>query len=117
AFHGEQIAVCTLAMAELQEQLLARDTPPVLYPSAVDREHVLAHFGPRIGETCWSELAQKRFDLAHTDELNARLASRWDAMRSEIAAVTPGAAAIRRLLADAGAPMRPADLQWPIALF
>jgi glycerol-1-phosphate dehydrogenase [NAD(P)+] len=117
SFHGEQIAVCTVAMAELQEQLLARDTPPVLRPTKVERDDVLQHFGPVIGDACWREFELKRFAADAIDAINARLAQSWDHMRSRIRAVGAGAAALRAVLAAAGAPVEPRDVGWPPALF
>ena len=117
SFHGEQIAVCTVAMAELQEQYLSRDSPPLLRPASLERDDLIAHFGPVIGEGCWREFELKRFAAAETEALNARLAATWDAMRARIAAVTVPAAKLRGLLAEAGAPVRPGELGWPPALF
>lgn len=117
ALHGEQISVCTVAMARLQDQLLASDAPPRLRPTTVDRAEVIRHFGEMIGDGCWRELEQKRFDGARTEELNARLASRWDEMRARIAAVTIGPATLVDRLAAAGAPVEPRDLGWPDSLF
>ena len=117
SFHGEQIAVCTVAMAALQERLLAHDTPPRLRPNARTRADVVRHFGPVIGDGCWCELELKSFDAAQTEALQARLASRWDAIRTRIGAIHVGAAKLRDLLADAGAPVEPAALGWPVELF
>ena len=117
SFHGEQIAVCTVEMAKLQEQMLERDQPPLLRPTAVDRDQIVRHFGAEIGEECWRELEHKRFDAEHTDALNARLVRRWDAMRTRIGAVAVGAAKLRGLLADAGAPIDPQELGWSTELF
>ena len=117
SFHGEQIAVCTAAMAALQEQVLARDTPPVLRSSPLLRDDLIAHFGPIIGDGCWREYELKRFTVEETDAINGRLAARWDAMRKRIAALTVPAAKLRGLLADAGAPVECVDLGWPPALF
>lgn len=114
--HGEHIAVCTVAMARLQEKMLARDTPPVLRPTRVTREAVMTHFGPIIGEGCWTEMAQKSFDARATDELNARLARTWDAMRARLRAVTIDATELRNMLVDADVPVEPVDLGWPAAL-
>lgn len=115
-FHGEQIGVCTVAMARLQERLLVA-SPPRLRPSAVERADLVRHFGTSIGDACWRELEQKRFDRAATDELNHRLATSWDAMRAQIAAVTLGPARMIEVLAAAGAPVEPAALGWPPSLF
>jgi glycerol-1-phosphate dehydrogenase [NAD(P)+] len=117
SFHGEQIAVSTVAMASLQEQLLDGDTPPRLRPNPVDRADLVQRFGSVIGDACWRELELKRFDAAQTDALNARLAQRWDAIRTRIRAITVGAAQLRAALSDAGAPVDPAEVGWPTSLF
>jgi glycerol-1-phosphate dehydrogenase [NAD(P)+] len=117
SFHGEQIAVCTVAMAALQEQILARDTPPQLHPSTVERDDVVRHFGPVVGDACWRELELKRFDAAATEVLNARLAQQWDDIRARIASVGLGATTLRSVLAAAGAPIEPRQLGWSAALF
>jgi glycerol-1-phosphate dehydrogenase [NAD(P)+] len=115
-FHGEQTGVAAIAMAELQEFLLWRATPPVLRPTAIGREQLLRHYGPERGEACWRELSEKHFDRARTDDLNARLAARWDSMRTRIEAVTLGAARHRAILGDAEAPRSASDLGWSDAL-
>jgi glycerol-1-phosphate dehydrogenase [NAD(P)+] len=117
ALHGEQIGVCALAMARLQDQILARDAPPILAPTRVTHDDVVRHFGPERGEACWLELLPKRLDRARADELNAKLATGWDAIRAELSAVTLGSARMTAVLAAAGAPIAPADLAWPAALF
>lgn len=117
AFHGEQIGVTTVAMARLQDRLLASDAPPVLRPSRVTREHVIAHFGEIVGDACWQELQLKQFDRAQTDALNARLASSWDAIRARIARVTPGAAVLAHELTEAGAATEPEGLGWSPSYF
>ena len=113
AFHGEQIAVCTVAMAR------APGADPRARPAAgaaPDRASTATTSSrtsaPVIGDACWRELEHKRFDAAATDALNARLARDWDAIRARIAAVTVGAAQLRELLADAGAPIEPRELGW-----
>jgi glycerol-1-phosphate dehydrogenase [NAD(P)+] len=117
ALHGEQIGVCALAMARLQERVLALDTPPVLRPTAIDRDDVIRHFGPDRGDACWRELEPKRLDAARAAQCNARLAAGWDAMRARLAAVSLGSARMTEVLTAAGAPTTPADLAWPERLF
>jgi glycerol-1-phosphate dehydrogenase [NAD(P)+] len=117
AFHGEQIAVCTVAMATLQDRLLDRDAPPVLRPNPSTRDDLVRHFGPVIGDACWRELELKHFDAEQTEALNARLARGWDEIRHRIRAVSMRAATVRGLLADAGAPVVPAAIHWPTELF
>lgn len=116
SFHGEQIAVATATMSAIQERMLDRDRVQ-LRPCEIDRDTVLAHFGPAVGDGCWRELAAKCFSPARLDELNARLASQWDAIRTRISAVSVRASTMRSLLVAAGAPVEPADLGWPVELY
>jgi glycerol-1-phosphate dehydrogenase [NAD(P)+] len=117
AFHGEQVAVCSVAMARLQDRILALDAPPRVRPTAITRADVLAHFGPIQGDACWREFEGKILDRAATDALNERLHRDWTAIRERIARVTLGAARLEHVLAAAGAPLEPADLGWSPALF
>jgi glycerol-1-phosphate dehydrogenase [NAD(P)+] len=115
ALHGEQIGVCALAMARLQDRILARDAP-VVRPTAVRRDDVLRRFGAERGEACWQELEAKRIDAARADQLTARLAAAWPAIRDQIRGITLGHARMSEVLAAAGAPLAPRDLGWPDAL-
>jgi glycerol-1-phosphate dehydrogenase [NAD(P)+] len=116
-FHGEQIGVCTIAMARIQERVLARDAAPVLRPTTVTRADVCSHFGAVAGEACWCELEQKRLDSARVDELNARLGREWDAIRTRLAAVTLGSSVITEVLRAANAPTTPGELGWSEVFF
>ena len=117
AFHGEQIGVCTLTMAALQERMLAADRAPVVFATAATREDLVDHWGPGIGEACWLELAGKRLDRDGAEALSARLARDWDRIRARIVPVQVGAAALRAVLATAGAMLAPAELGCTEALF
>lgn len=114
--HGEQIGVCALATARLQDRLLARTTPPVIRATPIDRDDVLRRFGDERGQACWLELEPKRIDAAHAERLNARLAAGWGAMRDRIRGVTLGHARMAAVLTAAGAPTAPRELGWPDAL-
>jgi len=116
SFHGEQIAVATLTIARLQERMLD-DRAPRLVPSAPDEAALRTHFGAELGATCWKEFAAKRLDAARAEALNARLASRWDEIRGEIAAVARPAVELQAVLKRAGAPTGPADLGWPLDFY
>jgi len=93
ALHGEQTGVCALAMARLQDRILARDAPPTVRPTAVRRDDVLRRFGAERGDACWQELEPKRIDAARAGELTARLAAAWPRSATGSAAspsATPG---------------------------
>lgn len=113
-FHGEQIGVCASAMMRLQDAWLARDTPPIVRPSVLTREQLIAHYGPVIGDGCWREYEHKRLDAAQVDAINAHLARSWDAIRTRITRVRMD---VRKMLVDAGACVEPEQLAWPAELF
>lgn len=110
ALHGEQIAVCTAAMAMVQQRILEIDRPRMLAPR-IRRDDVLAHFGPLIGEACWRELEQKLCDV------QARIDRDWDKIRERISAISVPHAKLRQSLVDAGAPVEPAQIGWTTDLF
>jgi len=116
ALHGEQIGVCTLLMAGLQDAVIARAAPPVFRPSQVQRDDVLRRFGADAGEHCWQELAPKLLDRRRADELNARVERDWTAIRERLARASLGARRVGQVLEAAGAPVDPSALGWPDAL-
>jgi len=113
SFHGEQIGVATLTLARLQERILARDAAPVMQPTAIDVDDILAHFGPETGTACLREFEAKALSPADADSLNARLARQWPVLRRRIGDIHRSSASLARTLAAAGAPTRPAELGWP----
>src|SRR5262249_4670602 len=113
ALHGEQTGVCALAMARLQDQILAQEAPPVVRPTAVRRDDVARRFGPERGEACWQELEAKRIDAVRAAQLTDRLATSWAAFRDRIRSVALGRASMAEVLTAAGAPTAPRDLGWP----
>lgn len=110
ALHGEQIAVCTAAMATIQQRILEIDRPRMHAPR-VSRDDVIAHFGPIIGEACWRELEQKQFDV------QARIDRDWDKIRERITAICVPHERLRQSLVDAGAPVEAAQIGWTTDLF
>lgn len=116
SFHGEQIGVATLSLARLQEHMLEDAQAPLLR-AGPDRDAVLAHFGPALGASCWSEFAQKRFDAEAVDAFNALMVERWPVVRERVRAVMRPAAELEGVLARAGAPCTPQALGWPRAFY
>lgn len=115
ALHGEQIAVTTVAMAGLQERMLAGE-PPVPREAGPDEAALVAHFGPELGASCWAEFARKRPDREARAAASERLSRHWPEWRVELRALARPMAALRDALLAAGAPTRPSDLYWPASL-
>jgi glycerol-1-phosphate dehydrogenase [NAD(P)+] len=116
SFHGEQVGVTTLAMAALQEEILAGPAPRI-GPTRADEPALVRHFGPALGPACWRELARKRLDAEAAETLTQRLAGEWETIRSCLRAVTRTAGELRGALTRAGAPLTPDALGWPRAFF
>lgn len=114
--HGERIGVTTLAMAALQEHMLAGPAPR-LQPRREREAGFLAHFGQELGRSCWQAFRPKRLDTARMRQLQQRLDRDWDSIRARLARTMRPARDIRRVLEAAGCPVRPEDLGWSRALF
>lgn len=116
-FHGEQVGVATLAMARLQHHLLEVERPPQLASSTFSEASLRDHLGPALGASCWLEARGKQLDAARAAVLNARLASRWSAVRQRLAAVLRPVEQLEAALVAAGAPTTPRELGWSAETF
>jgi len=116
-YHGEQIGVCTIEMAKLQERVLALGTAPQLRPNKITRDDLVAHYGEASGDASWVELVQKRIDGVQVDLINARLARDWDKIAARLRAVTIAPEAVASVLRAAGAATTPAELGIPDELW
>ena len=108
-FHGEQVAVATLTMARIQEDVLAAG-PPRLRSEPVTRAELQHRFGTAIGESCWREFEAKRMAPASESRLAAQLANQWDDVRRRISAAMVPAERIRAVLRRAGCPTTPEEI-------
>lgn len=113
ALHGEQIAVTTLVMAKLQDQILARDSAPLLGASKVSAGSLRSHFGEEVGAACWKDIQPKLADSERADRLNDRLQAIWPRLKAEIAAARRQASEIDVALAKAESPRRYAQIGLP----
>jgi glycerol-1-phosphate dehydrogenase [NAD(P)+] len=115
-FHGEQVAVATLALARLQARML--DAPaPRLHPCGVDRSTLEARFGAHLGESCWNAFSPKALTRARAEALSAHLAAHWDAWRETLAAAAIGPARLEAAMAKADVPRTPAAIGVDDAFF
>lgn len=116
SFHGEQIAVTTLTMARLQEQMLAAPAP-VVRPSRLEAAEFERRYGPVTGRSCWHEFATKRLGDDQAAALNDRLAETWKSVAGEIAEISVPAAQLHDAVKRIGAPATPEDLGLPGAFY
>ena len=117
SYHGEQIGVTALEMARIQERILASDRAPVVKPSRVKREQVIAHFGPALGESCWRELEPKLVSPERAAARNEILSKNWDSIRTRVRGVSRSSDYLASVLKAAGAPTQASDLGWPAPLY
>lgn len=82
-FHGEQIAVTSIAMAKIQEQILAKDEISI-EPLIYSEKPVLGHFGSELGVKLLEELKGKEIDEGRAAEINKILRENWQNIRKEI---------------------------------
>ena len=106
ALHGEQIAVTTLVMAKLQDELMAREAAPQLRASKLSAGSLRSHFGDEVGLACWKDIQPKVTDGERASRLNERLQAIWPRLRSEIELVRRPSAEIEKALAKVDAPRR-----------
>jgi glycerol-1-phosphate dehydrogenase [NAD(P)+] len=107
--HGEQVAVATLAMARLQERVLA-GPPPVLHATETDEAALVRRFGDEIGRSCWKAFAPKVLTEAGARLTTEWLRDCWDAIVEAVQASALPSARIETVLRRAGAPTQPAEI-------
>lgn len=116
AHHGEHIAVTTLTMARLQQDLLAR---PSLQLQAIQESEsdFIEALGVETGAACWAATASKRFDDAAIGDINRRLSAQWTEIRERVRAVGRSAEELESALKAVGAPVTPEDAGIPVDLY
>jgi len=113
SLHGQQVGVATLTLARLQQQLLARETPPLVKPTRIDKADMARRMGPAVADGCAAEFAKKAFSAEGADAFNARLAGMWDELRGECRAFAIPLEEMRRLLGAAGGATTARELGLP----
>jgi glycerol-1-phosphate dehydrogenase [NAD(P)+] len=108
-FHGEQVAVATLTMARIQEEVLAAG-PPCLRSGSMSRAELQRRFGTAIGESCWHEFAAKHLTPDAEAKLERYLADDWGAIRESIRGAMIPAERLRAALQRAGCPTDPSQI-------
>lgn len=109
AFHGEQVAVATVTMARLQDEML-RAAPPRLGATRFTEDDLAAHFGVELGHSCWQGFSAKSLHADEAAELTARLKRAWPLIRERLDACRLAPETVAQALASAGAPTVPADI-------
>ncbi len=105
SFHGEQIAVTTLKMAELQEKLINQGSIEI---ASIDEEKILTHFGGELGEYCIGQTTEKYSKIKDVK-------FRPDMRRIEKNLIR--ARDLKEKLKSVEAPISPAEIGWDMYVF
>jgi len=104
--HGEQVAVATSTMAQIQEAMLS-GPPPRLNAVSTTRDDLLRRFGDEIGATCWDECSAKRLSDEEADALSGRIDRTWGDFGSRLARTMIPSATLADVMTRAGCPQTP----------
>jgi glycerol-1-phosphate dehydrogenase [NAD(P)+] len=108
-FHGEQVAVATLTMARIQQQMLAAG-PPALEPPAVTETDLTQRLGAELGASCWREFLPKRALAQAAATLSSRARDSWSDLQKRIGAAAVPAERLASIMTRAGGPTTAADI-------
>ena len=108
-FHGEQVAVATLTMARIQEEMLAAG-PPALEASAVTENDLKRRLGPEVGSSCWREFLPKRATAQAAAALSKRAGDAWADLTRSIEAASIAAERLAKIMTRAEGPTAAADI-------
>lgn len=111
-FHGEEIGITTLAMAELQERLLR--SKPVLHDFLFPAEKIMTLYGAEITKSAEKMFAAKKSLLCHPERSFAQdnIMANWEAIAEKIASSHISPARLRKILEQAQAPTVAAAIGW-----
>lgn len=116
--HGACVAVGTLATLDLYDWLLGQDLTRLDVEAIVaaaptmeaKRAEIASRLSPALAERALEETAAKHLDPAAHRARLTRITEAWPALRERLEQHMMRAPALRRLLAEAGAPTRPEDI-------
>ncbi|MCB1491505.1 MAG: iron-containing alcohol dehydrogenase [Rhodobiaceae bacterium] len=108
--HGQQVGVASIAMARLQQEILALEKPPVVRPVPVPADDLVARYGDELGRLCADEMQRKAMDEKQANDFNARLDAIWPDLRRELSAFVMPADEMAAVLASAGGPVTASEL-------
>lgn len=102
--HGEQVGVATLSMARIQSKVLSSDTAPVLSPTQLDFDGMVARMGEDVATQCYAEITKKALDAEKADALNKKIEKLWPDLRRECLDIAIPVETLTQRLTLSGAP-------------
>ncbi len=82
-YHGEQIAVTSVAVAKLQERILALDEVQIS-PIILTEKPLLKYFGEEKGTQLLLEVMQKQIGEGKCEEVNKKFKAEWKNLKASI---------------------------------
>lgn len=83
SYHGEQIAVTTLSVAEIQEKILRQENLQIK-ANVFDKDYLVKTFGADIAEHFFTEIKKKEIDQKKAEEINLNLQKNWQEIRKKL---------------------------------
>lgn len=109
-FHGEQVAVTTLTMSQLQDKLLIK--PPVIRGNGRTSERFEKVFGRQLGPQLYNEYQSKVLTDEQVEQATTRVADDWPAIAEQIRSVMVPHHKLDFALRRAHCPLVHSDLRW-----
>ncbi len=116
SLHGQQIGVTSLTMSRLQTQVLDKKHIRV-YPSAVDKKKLIAHYGGNLGTSFWREFSKKKINNKKAEIVNRKLENEWEDIQKQIQRITRSPEQIEKSLSRVKAPTTPEELGWSKSMY
>jgi glycerol-1-phosphate dehydrogenase [NAD(P)+] len=109
AYHGEQIGITTIIMADIIERHL--NGIPVVKQS-IDEQQILRFFGENGGKQCLNEYREKLFTPAKLDAINHKISLQWSDIAEKISQILVKRDILLSTLKKASAPISAMDIGW-----
>lgn len=114
-FHGEEIAVTSLALSQWQQSILSKKTPPTI--SYRDDATIQSRLPLHMHEQALNEYHAKLATARTLEGYNDEISSRWPELRETILPVTVPHEQLTACLSQAGAPTTAEQLGWETEKF
>lgn len=111
SFHGEQIAVTTLTMASLQQDILKSKAAPRYQPKA-DEAGLKALLGSEVAAESLALWRKKPVDEKVVEQVNKGLQKHWPAIKEELEDIVHPLEVLQKAMQKAGLATTPEGIGW-----
>lgn len=99
-YHGEQIAVTTIFMAELQEYLLNKEQIKI-YPDSIHEGRLKKYFGNKLGEKYFANINDKILSDDNANILQNNIIKNWHDIKDRLGQNYISSKKLKKILYDA----------------